>query len=74
MNELLMYTRFPDKCDTTTSRYHISMELAYTAITQACLGALLHLDENITRDTPKKFPLSEYAAEHWFKHARSGGM
>ena len=73
VNEFLMYTRFPEKCDTTSSRYHVSMELAYTAITQACLGALLHLSENITRSTLERFPLSEYAAEHWFEHARFRG-
>ena len=31
---------------------------------EACLGVLLHLDENVTGDTLKKFPLAEYAAEH----------
>jgi ankyrin repeat protein len=31
---------------------------------------LLHLDENITRDSLTEFPLAEYAAEYWFEHAR----
>jgi len=38
------------------------------------LGILLHLDKDVTRDTLAKFPLAEYAAEHWFEHARSEGV
>ena len=43
---------------------------AHTIVAQACLGVLLHLDENITEDGLEDFPLAEYAAEHWVKHAR----
>jgi hypothetical protein len=46
------------------------MTPAHTLIAQACLGILLHLDENVTSDVLKKLPLVEYAAEHWFGHAR----
>jgi ankyrin repeat protein len=35
-----------------------------------CLGVLLHLDDNITKDSLEKFPLAEYAAEHWVGHAQ----
>ena len=31
---------------------------------------LLHLDQNLDRDSLTQFPLVEYAAEHWFEHAR----
>ena len=54
----------------TISRFHVSMTPAHTIIAQACLGVLLHLDENITNETLKEFPLAEYAAEHWMSHAR----
>ena len=54
----------------TVSRFHVSMIPAHTIVAQACLGVLLHLDENITRDGLEDFPLAEYAAEHWVKHAR----
>ena len=58
----------------TISRFHVSMTLAHTIIAQACLGVLLHIDENITRDGLGKFPLAEYAAEHWAGHARFEGV
>ena len=52
------------------------MGLAHTAITQKCLGILLHSDKNvtITRDNLKRFPLSEYVPEHWLEHACFRGM
>ena len=52
------------------SRFHVSMTAAHTIIAQACLGVLLHLDENVTKESLKKFPLAEYAAEHWLGHAQ----
>ena len=54
----------------TISRYHILMTPAHTIVAQACLGALLHLDENVTRDSLKNFPLANYAADHWVDHAQ----
>ena len=58
------------KATTTISRLHVSMTRAHTIIAQACLGVLLHLDQSITEDDLEKFPLAEYAAEHWVSHAR----
>jgi ankyrin repeat protein len=52
------------------SRFHISMTPAHTVVAQACLGVLLHLDENVTKDDLEDFPLAEYAAESWVGHAR----
>ena len=74
IKEFLTSTRFSEKRDTISSRYHISMSAAHTVITQACLGMLLGLDENITRDSLTEFPLAEYAAKHWFEHARVDGV
>ena len=54
----------------TVSRFHVSMTPAHTIVAQACLGVLLHLDENITEDSLEEFPLAKYAAEHWVKHAQ----
>ena len=70
VKEFLTSTRFSEKRDTISSRYYIPMTAAHTVITQACLGMLLGLDENITRDSLMEFPLAEYAAKHWFEHAR----
>ena len=57
--------------DIVTGRYHISMTPAHTLVTQACLGILLHLDnDRIATDGLNKYPLAGYAAEHWADHAR----
>ena len=74
VKEFLTSTRFAEKGDTISSRYHISMTPAHTVITQACLGMLLHLDQNITRDSLTRFPFAEYAAGYWFEHARFEGV
>ena len=74
VKEFLTSTRFAEKCDTTSRRYHVSMTLAHSLVAQACLGILLHLDENVTRRSLDKFPLAEYAAQHWFEHARFEGV
>jgi ankyrin repeat protein len=58
------------RADDVVSRFHVSMTLAHTIVAQACLGILLHLDENVTKDSLRSFPLVEYAAEYWVKHAR----
>ena len=70
VKEFLTSTRFSEKRDTISGRYYIPMTAAQTVITQACLGMLLGLDENITRDSLMEFPLAEYASKHWFEHAR----
>ena len=52
------------------SHYHIRLEAAHTILAQACLGALLRLDDSIDRDKIKDFPLARYAAQYWATHAR----
>ena len=74
VKEYLTSTRFAEKHDSISSRYHISMTPAHTVITQACLGMLLHLDQTITWDSLSQFPLVNYAAKHWFGHARFEGV
>ena len=64
------------------SRYHILLEPAHTILAQACLGALLHLDnsdevfQTEVHDLRKTqhFPLVEYSAQHWVNHARFGNV
>jgi len=36
---------------------------------QACLGVLLGLDDSTRETSVQRFPLAEYAAEHWVDHA-----
>ena len=69
VKEFLTSTRLTEARD-TISCYHVSMTTAHTLVAQACLGMLLHFEEDITIDSLKKFPLAEYAAEHWLNHAR----
>src|SRR5260221_12354515 len=73
VKEFLMSTRFAEKHDMISNRYHVSLTPAHTLVAQACLGILLHLEKGVTRCTLPKFPLAEYAAEHWFEHARFEG-
>ena len=70
VKEFLTSARLAGNNNTISRRYHISSTPAHTLAVQACLGTLLHLDENVTRDILKTFPLAEYAARHWFEHAR----
>jgi len=74
VSEFLTSTRFAEKRDSISSRYHISMTPAHTVITQACLGMLLHLDQTVTRDSLSRFPLAKYAAEYWIQHVRFEGV
>ena len=69
VKEYLTSTRLAEAA-ATISRLHVSMTRAHAIIAQACLGVLLHLDENVTEDSLEKFPLAKYAAEHWVGHAR----
>ena len=74
VKEFLTSARFAEKCDSISRRYHISMAPAHTVIIKACLGMLFHLDQSITEDSLGRFPLAEYAAKFWFKHARFDGV
>ena len=51
--------------------YHIALEPAHTILAQACLGVLLRLDDRVEKNNVGGIPLAEYAARHWFDHARS---
>jgi len=68
VKEYLMSKRLREGND-TISRFHVSMTPAHTVIARACLGVVLQLDENVTKQDVKTFPLANYAAEHWFAHA-----
>ena len=52
------------------SRFHIRLEAAHTILAQACLGALLRVDDDVDRDKIENFPLARYAAQYWNTHAR----
>jgi hypothetical protein len=52
------------------SYYHILPEPAHTILAHASLSVLLHLDDEIDRNTIVQFPLAPYAARHWVDHAQ----
>ena len=56
------------------SRYRVDLEHAHTTLAQACLTVLLRLDSHFDLDSLKRFPLAEYAAQHWVDHARFGNV
>ena len=71
VKEYLTSTRLAKASDIILHDYHVSMTSAHTIVAQACLGILLHLDKDVvTSDSLEKWPLAEYAAEHWVYHAR----
>ena len=70
VKEFLTSPRLAKSNDKNLHRYHVSITHAYTLAAQACLSMLLHLDQNIRRADLERFPLAEYAAEHWVDHAR----
>jgi hypothetical protein len=56
------------------SFHHIDLEPAHTILAQACLGVLLRLDDSTRETSVERFPLAEYAAEHWVDHASFEGV
>ena len=47
---------------------------AHIYMAQACLGAPLHINDDITEDGSKKSALAKYVAELWVSHARFDGV
>ena len=52
------------------SRYHVVPHVAHTLLAQACLGILLHLDDDVNKDSIRDLPLAFYAAQHWIDHCQ----
>ena len=69
VKEFLRSGRLTTRTPPTLSHYHIIMTPAHTIVAQACLDALVHLDENVSMDSLGNFPLAKYAAVHWVDHA-----
>jgi ankyrin repeat protein len=70
VKEFLTSSRIADP-SAGVSRFHILLEPAHTILAKACLGVLLRLGEFVDEDNIQdKFPLAQYAAEHWVDHAR----
>ena len=71
VKEFLTSTRLEASDDIISRRFHISTSPAHTLVARACLGILLHLDEDVvTNDNLKEWPLAKYAARYWADHAQ----
>jgi ankyrin repeat protein len=73
VKEYLTSKRLAEAKD-TISRFHISITQAHTIVSQSCVGVLLHIDEEATKDDLEELPLARYAAEHLLNHARFEGV
>jgi ankyrin repeat protein len=58
--------------DGDLSHYHVPLELAHTNLAQACLTVLVQ--DKVRDQRIGGSPLALYAAQHWFIHARYGGV
>ena len=70
VKEFLTSQRLAETNDETSRRYYISMIPSHTLAAQACLGMLLHVDQNVTRDSLLNSPLADYAEEYLLEHAQ----
>jgi hypothetical protein len=52
------------------SCYHVLPYSAHTILAQACLSVLLHLGDQVDKDSIKKFPFAQYTTQHWVDHGR----
>ena len=56
------------------SKFHIPVEHSHTILAQACLGALLSLDDHIDSYGNEELPLYRYATGYWVGHAQIGNV
>ncbi|KAH9965646.1 hypothetical protein BJV74DRAFT_911015 [Russula compacta] len=54
--------------------HHIRPDPAHTIMVQACLGALLQLDDHVNAETLWTFPLAHYAAHYFDHHVAFGNV
>ena len=71
VKEYLTSARLTENRDAASSHFHVSVAAAHALVAQACLGLLLHFNDDITAGSLQTFPLAEYAARHWVGHAQS---
>ncbi|KAH9046078.1 ankyrin repeat-containing domain protein [Lactarius hengduanensis] len=56
------------------SRHHVLLGPSHIILAQACLSALLRLDDSTDEESILKFPLAIYAANHWHVHTLRENM
>ena len=73
VKEFLTSDRLAD-CIEDISQFYIAVEPSHAILPQACLGALLHLDECPLEDRVKNNSLFGYAVQYWDDHAKVGNV
>ena len=56
------------------SQFYIPVENSHMILAQACLGALLSVDDRANRYSAWKLPLYRYATTYWVGHAQTGNV
>ncbi|KAH9027734.1 hypothetical protein EDB85DRAFT_2276618 [Lactarius pseudohatsudake] len=56
------------------SRYHVPLGPSHMILAQACLSALLRVDDSTDEENILHFPLAMYAANHWYVHILEENM
>ncbi|KAN0132855.1 hypothetical protein V8E53_009220 [Lactarius tabidus] len=56
------------------SKFHITDEPSHLILAQACVGALLCLDDRTSEDSVTDIPLLPYATRYWAEHAKVGNV
>ena len=56
------------------SQFHIPIEPSHAILAQACLGALLCLEDHTNKDSVWKIPLYQYATEYLVEHVQVGNV
>ena len=59
------------KAKDTVSRLKVSRTLASTIIALACKRIRLQRGESTSKTSPEKYPIAEYAGQHWIGHSQS---
>ena len=50
--------------------YHVALEPAHAILARACVAVLVQLDEKMDEENFETIPLTSYAAQNWWTHAR----
>ena len=56
------------------SQFYIPVENSHMILAQACLGALLSVDDRANRYSAWKLPLYRYATTYWVGHTQTGNV
>jgi len=50
--------------------YHVALEPAHAILARACVAVLVQIDEKMDEEHFETIPLTSYAAQNWWMHAR----